>query len=173
MRIYRSMKKLDRSQRTVLAGILGATALGWALFFGLRAVLPEPGSANVAIAWLALAPAVVILVLVAAIGNARFLGHGIDPLQGKDPRFVTVSNRVLGNTVEQTFLFVLSGVALIALAPAGELGAIPALATLFVVARLAFWIGYLRDSMLRAPGMSLTLQTNLVMLVWCGLTIAR
>src|SRR5690349_24806841 len=89
------MKRFDASQKTVLAGILSAAVAGWALFFGLRAILPAPDTAGVALAWLALAPAVVIAVLVASVGNARFLGPGIDPLQGKDPRFVVVTNRVL------------------------------------------------------------------------------
>jgi uncharacterized MAPEG superfamily protein len=166
------MAKLDTSQKTVLVGILGAAVAGWALFFGLRAILPAPETAGAALAWLALAPAVVIFVLVASVGNARFLGPGIDPLQGKDPRFVVVTNRVLANTVEQTFVFVLAGVALIALVPVERLGAVPSLAVLFVVARMVFWIGYLRQALLRAPGMSLTIQINVVMLIWCAITIA-
>ena len=166
------MAKLDASQKTVLAGILGAAVAGWALFFGLRAILPEPDTAGEALAWLALAPAVVIFVLVFSVGNARFLGPGIDPLQGQDPRFVVVTNRVLANTLEQTFVFVLSGVALIALAPVEGLGAIPSLAVLFVVARAVFWIGYLRQALLRAPGMALTIQINAVLLVWCAIAIA-
>lgn len=166
------MAKLSSSQKTVLLGIVGGSALGWALFFGLRAVLPAPDSARAALPWLALAPALVIFVLVTAVGNARFLSAGIDPLLGQDPRFVTVTNRVLVNTVEQTFIFVLAGVALLALLPAEQLGAIPALAVLFVVARVAFWLGYLRQALLRAPGMSLNIQINVVMLVWCAIRIA-
>lgn len=166
------MAKLDASKKTVLVGILGAVVGGWALFFGLRAILPEPDTARAALAWLALAPAVVMFVLVTAVGNARFAGPGIDPLQGKDPPFVIVTNRVLANTVEQTLIFVLSGVALIALVPVEQLGAVPSLAVLFVVARMVFWLGYLRQALLRAPGMSLTIQINVVMLVWCATAIA-
>jgi hypothetical protein len=173
MRISASvMAKLNPSQKRVLLGIWSAVVFGWSLFFGLRAILPEPGSGREAVAWLALAPAVVIFVLVVAVGNARFVSEGIDPLQGKDPHFVVVTNRVLSNTTEQTFIFVLAGMSLIALLPIEQLGAIPALAVLFVVARMAFWIGYLRQALLRAPGMSLTIQINLVLLVWCALTIA-
>ena len=167
------MARFDASQKTVLVGILGAAVAGWALFFGLRAILPEPDTARAALAWLALAPAVMIFVLVASVGNARFLGPGIDPLQGKDPRFVVVTNRVLANTVEQTFVFVLAGVALIALVPVERLGAVPSLAVLFVVARMVFWIGYLRQALLRAPGMAINIQVNAVILVWCALAIAR
>lgn len=167
------MTRLSPSQKTVLLGIVGAGVVGWAVFFGLRAILPEPDTARAALAWLALAPAVVIFVLVGSVGNARFLGPGIDPLQGKDPRFVVVTNRVLANTVEQTFVFVLSGVAVIALVPVERLGAVPALAVLFVVARMVFWFGYLRQALLRAPGMSITIQINLVLLVWCAIAIAR
>ena len=166
------MAKVDASKKTVLLGILVGSALGWALFFGLRVVLPEPDSARAALPWLVLAPAVVIFVLVSAVGNARFLGPGIDPLQGKDPHFVVVTNRVLANTVEQTFQFVLAGVALLALLPAEKLGAIPALSVLFVVARMGFWFGYLRQALLRAPGIAINIQLNVVMLVWCAITIA-
>jgi hypothetical protein len=167
------MASFNPSQKTVLLGIVGALALGWGLFFGLRAILPAPADAGEALAWLTLAPAVVFFVLVNAVGNARFVSEGIDPLQGKDPRFVVVTNRVLTNTTEQTLIFVLSGVALIALSPVEKLAAIPAFAVLFVVARMVFWVGYLRQALLRAPGMSLTIQINLVMLVWCAITIAR
>ena len=167
------MTRFDSSQKTVILGILGAAVLGWSLFFGLRALLPAPADAREAVVWLTLPPAVVFFVLVASVGNARFLGPGIDPLQGKDPRFVIVTNRVLSNTTEQALIFVLSGVALIALLPAEKLGAIPALAVLFVVARVVFWAGYLRQSLLRAPGMALTIQINVVLLVWCALAIAR
>jgi hypothetical protein len=165
------MARLNPSQKTVLLGILSAVVFGWSLFLGLRALLPEPGTTREAVVWLALAPAVVFFVLVVSVGNARFLGEGIDPLQGKDPRFVVVTNRVLSNTTEQTFIFVLTGLSLIALLPVEKLGALPALAVLFVVARMAFWLGYLRHSMLRAPGMALTIQINLVLLVWCALTL--
>jgi hypothetical protein len=167
------MASLNPSQKTVLLGTVGAIVLGWGLFFGLRAILPAPADAREALAWLTLAPAAVFFVLVASVGNARFLGEAIDPLLGKDPRFVVVTNRVLTNTTEQTFIFVLSGVALIALSPVEKLAAIPAFAVLFVVARMVFWMGYLRQAMLRGPGMSLTIQINLVMLIWCAITIAR
>jgi hypothetical protein len=82
---------------------------------------------------------------------------------------VVVTNRVLANT----FVFVLSGVAVIALVPVERLGAIPALAVLFVVARMVFWFGYLRQALLRAPGMSITIQINVVLLVWCAMAIVR
>jgi hypothetical protein len=62
------MSRLDSSQKTVLLGIVGAGVVGWALFFGLRAILPEPDTVRVALAWLVLAPAVVIFVLVGSVG---------------------------------------------------------------------------------------------------------
>lgn len=165
------MARLTPSQKKVRLGIWSAAVFGWSLFFGLRAILPEPGTVREAVAWLALAPAVVIFVLVFSVGNARFTSEGIDPLQGKDPHFVVVTNRVLTNTTEQTFIFVLAGMALLALLPIEKLGAIPAFAVLFVVARFVFWLGYLRQALLRAPGMALTIQINLVLLVWCAITI--
>lgn len=164
---------LNPSQKTVLLGTAGAIVVGWGLFFGLRALLPAPADAREALAWLAFAPAVVFFVLVASVGNARFGSEGIDPLQGKDPRFIVVTNRVLTNTTEQTFIFLLSGVTLIALLPVEQLAAIPSFAVLFVVARMAFWVGYLRQALLRGPGMSLTIQINVVLLVWCVMTIVR
>lgn len=165
------MAKLTAAQKTVVAGFVGGTAVGWALFFGLRAVLPEPGSVREAVPWLALAPALVILVLVSTVALTRLGGVSIDPLAGKDPRFITVTNRVLANTLEQTFLFVLAGVALLALLPAEDLGAIPALAALFALARVVFWLGYLKSPLLRGPGMEVTLQINVVMLIWCVITM--
>ncbi|WP_375767221.1 MAPEG family protein [Archangium gephyra] len=167
------MARFNPSQKTVLLGIASAVVLGWSLFFGLRALLPVPATAREAVAWVALVPAVVFFVLVIAVGNARFTSEGIDPLQGRDPRVVVVTNRVLSNTTEQAFIFVLTGLSLIALLPVEQLGALPALAVLFGVARMAFWLGYLSQPLLRAPGMALTIQINLVMLLWCALAVAR
>jgi uncharacterized MAPEG superfamily protein len=167
------MAMFTASQKTVVAGFVGGTSVGWALFFGLRAILPEPGSVRDAVPWLALAPALVILVLVVGVASARFSGESIDPLAGKDQRFITVTNRVLANTLEQTLLFVLAGAALLALLPAGQLGAISALAALFAIARIVFWLGYLRAPLLRGPGMEVTLQINAVMLVWCVVAMLR
>lgn len=165
------MQALSKQQKQVIIGSLASAAVGWGLFFVLRRLLPGPASPAEALAWVLLPPALLLFLLVAAVGNGRFLSEGIDPIQGKDPRFVTVSSNVLDNTVEQSLIFVLAGVSLICThpldAPLDTSGALPALALLFVLARVAFWLGYLKDSMLRAPGMALTLQINVVLLVWC------
>lgn len=163
------MPGISKAQKRVIIGSVTSAAAGWGLFLLLRQLLPAPATVADALVWILLPPALVLFVLVVAVGNGRFLSKGIDPIQGESPRFVTVSNRALGNTVEQSLIFVLAGVSLVHIHPLDAVGAVPALAVLFVLARVAFWLGYLADSMLRAPGMGLTLQINAVLLVWCVL----
>ena len=49
--------------------------------------------------------------------------------------------------------------------PAARMAPIVALAWVFALARLAFWIGYLAATRLRAPGMAATFAVNLATLI--------
>ena len=161
------MQPIARKRLTVVLGTISAGAAGWVLFLLLEAVLPVPATPSHALAWVLLPPAFVVFLLVASVGNGRFLSEAIDPVAGRECRFVEVSNRALRNSVEQGLVFVLAGTTLVALRPVADLVALPALSTLFVFARATFYLGYLAESMLRAPGMSLTIMINVVMLGWC------
>lgn len=165
------MTNLGGARRTSLVSALIGTVLGWLLFALLVGLIIGPRAAQTAdrlayaAAWL-LPPALLLFVMTMAIGIARFRSDGIDPTAGADSRFITVSNRALANTVEQSLIFALGALAMAALTPAGQLGLLGALSLLFVLARVAFWVGYLRDPMWRYAGFALTAEINVVLLAW-------
>ena len=86
------------------------------------------------------------------------------PVAGRDSRFLLVNQRVISNTLEQMVVFAPALLALAARMPPYKMPQVVALALLFALARLVFWIGYLLGARLRAPGMAVTLAVNLVTL---------
>ena len=101
-----------------------------------------------------------------ATGIGRAATRTADPTAQPDSRYVDLSRRILTNTVEQSLVFALGALAMAALTPAGQLGLLGALTIIFVIARLLFWIGYLRHPLYRYAGFVLTAEVNLVILCW-------
>lgn len=165
------MTDLPRARRMALTSAVAGTVLGWLLFALIVGLFIGPVAATkadrlaYAAAWL-LPLAILLFVMTLAVGCARFSSSGIDPTANADPRFLDISRRVLTNTVEQTLIFALSALAMAAVTPAGQLGLLGALTVLFVIARLAFWFGYLRLPFYRHAGFALTAEINLVIIVW-------
>jgi uncharacterized MAPEG superfamily protein len=155
----------QQGRMTVAAGVTLGTVVGWLVFLALVRALPEPADPDAALAWAVLPPALVVFVLSVAVGVGRFLAPGIDPTAGRDRRFVQVTNRALQNSVEQGLVFALAGIALLTVGAPEMQAAAPAFAVLFVSARLFFWLGYLHDPLWRSPGMAVTFQLNLVLIV--------
>ena len=148
-----------------LAGITLAV-LAWLL---LALVAPEAHAGvapHIALALAALLPSVVLLIaMIVTQSSTRALTGAIDPLAGTDSAFLRTNQRVITNTIEQLSVFVPAYLALAAGAPAARMAPIVALAWVFALARLAFWIGYLAATRLRAPGMAATFAVNLATLI--------
>src|SRR5262245_4083183 len=109
--------------------------------------------------WEAIA-ALPLLVAVIAVGNNRFLSEAIDPTRNKEDLATQINGRVVENTLQQLMLFVLSTLALsVGLGPE-QMGVIPAAVIVFVLARIAFWIGYRVHPLYRAFGMAATGYLN-------------
>lgn len=109
--------------------------------------------------------------LAATIGNvARLRFFSTDDIAGSGSGTATAevghAKAVLQNTLEQVVLAVPVHVALAVLV-ASSLPLIVALAALFAIGRLLFWIGYSRGAEARAFGFALTFYPSLV-----GLAIA-
>ncbi len=148
-----------------LAGIAVAALLWWLL----AVIAPEAHAGvapHIALALAALLPAVALLLaMILTQSSARALTGAIDPLAGTDSVFLRTNQRVITNTIEQLAVFVPALLALAAGAPAARMAPIVALAWVFVLARLAFWIGYHAGTRLRAPGMAATLAINVATLI--------
>jgi uncharacterized membrane protein YecN with MAPEG domain len=148
-----------------LAGVVVAILVWWLLSL----VAPEAHAGvapHLALALAALLPAVIVLLaMIMAQSGMRAVTGAIDPLAGTDSAFLRTNQRVITNTIEQLTVFVPALLALAAGAPAARMAPIVALAWVFALARVAFWIGYLAGTRLRAPGMAATFVVNAITLV--------
>jgi uncharacterized MAPEG superfamily protein len=148
-----------------LAGLVVAYGV-WRVLAGLLAPEPADAARRMTVACAAVLPSVgVLLAMIVAQMIGRNVACAIDPTTGRDSRFLVTNQRVISNTVEQLVAFVPALLALAAGVRPDRMGQVVALALVFALARLAFWIGYLAGARLRAPGMAVTLAVNLITLL--------
>lgn len=115
-----------------------------------------------AVQWIALG-ALPLALAIGSVGNARFSSEAINPLAGKESPSVAINCRVVDNTVQQLLLFTTASLAIAAAARGDQLGVVAAGAITFVIARLAFWIGYRIKPVYRAAGFASTFYLNVVL----------
>lgn len=144
------------------AGIVAA----FLLWRALAAAIPaDPGASSMAVriglALGALVPAAaVLLAMTLAQAGLRFLTGALDPTRGGDGGLLRLNQRCIANTVEQLVPLAVFLPAWAAGAAATDMPGILALGSVFAVARLAFWVGYLAAPILRAPGMAASFAAN-------------
>ena len=162
---------MTREQKIVAAGAASGVASMLAAMWLLSTQLPAPAGVETladrlayAARWLAFA-ALPLFAMLAALGNARFLGEAIDPTRGAEDRSTLVNGRVADNTTQQSLLFAAGSLGLAASLEPEWMGVIRAAAIVFVVARIAFWIGYRIHPLYRAPGFASTAYLNLGLLL--------
>ena len=162
---------MTRDQKIVVAGALTGIVAMVAAMWLLSTLLPAPAGVETladrlayALRWLAFA-ALPLFAMVAAVGNARFLGEAIDPTRGAEDKAMIVNGRVADNTTQQFLLFAAGLPALAASLEPDRMGVIRAAAIVFVAARIVFWIGYRIHPLYRAPGFSSTAYLNLGLLL--------
>ena len=165
---------MTRDQKIVATGAASGIVSMIALVWVLIQLLPSPGGNAIpyALSWLAFAALPLFLTL-AAIGNARFTSEAIDPTLGKESPRMVVDARVADNTLQQFVLFAAGSLALAVNLPPGQLDLIGAVSIVFVVMRLAFWIGYRIRPIYRAFGFAGTAYLNLGLLaasLWLSVT---
>ncbi|HEY7166096.1 MAG TPA: MAPEG family protein [Candidatus Binatia bacterium] len=159
-------------QKIVAVGAASGVGLMAASVWILTRLLPQPPIADTAAERLAYAlkanvlAVVPLFVMLAAIGNSRFLSDAIDPTRHAESRSMEIDGRVADNTLQQNFVFTVASIALSTAVPIHHLQAVWACAIIFVVARVAFWVGYRINPLYRAPGMSATAYMNLGMIVY-------
>jgi hypothetical protein len=164
-------KAMTRDQRIVAIGAASGIASMVALVWLLAQLIPTPELADtpgdrlgLAMRW-AVVAALPLFAMLAAVGNQRFLSEAIDPTLGKEDQKMVVNGRVADNTLQQYVCFFVGMTALAATLPTHWLSIIPAVSITFVVARIAFWIGYRIHPLYRAPGFSSTAYMNLSMFI--------
>ena len=162
---------MTKDQKTVaigaVSGIVGMILLVWAIATGL----PEPAVIDsngdrlaYAFRWSVVA-VLPLFVMLANIGNARFLSEAIDPTLGKESPKMVVDGRVTDNTLQQFVCFLVGICALSVSVPIERISYVPAVAITFVICRIVFWVGYRIHPLYRAPGFSSTAYMNLFMYI--------
>jgi hypothetical protein len=160
-----------RKQVLIALGMLAALAVCAAVASRALGAWPATETSpavrlTLAVRWL-LVPGICLLAGLGVTANQRFLrADFIDGQRPEKPGFMDVNLRYNLNTLEQTVLAAIawSGLAL-TLRPQ-DLGLIPALAGLFAVGRVAFWLGYLYAPWARAFGLGLTFYPTVAALIW-------
>jgi len=169
---------MTRDQKIVAAGAAsGVAAMALAMWLLSTRALPAPSGIDsagdrlgYALRWAAVA-ALPFFAMILAIGNARAFGPAIDPTLGREDKAMIVNGRVADNTLQQYVLFLAGTLALAPSLSPARLPVIAAASIVFVVARLAFWIGYRIDPLYRAFGFAATAYLNIGLLLaalWLG-----
>jgi hypothetical protein len=164
---------LSEAQRGVAIGM--AIGLGVTLAcFGGSAFLSLPESLSDALAGRlhllalsAVAPALALAFCIARLASHRFFslrnidGSGLTPGSER----ANLLQALLQNTLEQMVLALPVYGAMIVLAPARLISAVPVAAMLFLFGRIQFFLGYRRGAAGRALGFALTFYPTLVLLI--------
>ncbi len=164
---------MKREQKIVAAGALSGVATMVVLVSLLYAYLPEMSGMETVTERIAFAlqmnvfAVIPLFVMIASVGNARFLSEAIDPTRHAENKAMEIDGRVVDNTLQQNTVFFIGTLALATLVPPQATKIIAALTTVFILARLAFWYGYRKNPLYRAPGMAGTSYMNLGILATC------
>jgi hypothetical protein len=118
-----------------------------------------------AVRWMLL-PGLCLLLGVIVAARRGFVPDAIDGTRAPASRSLEINLRYNQNTLEQTVLACIAWASLAIVLPTAQLLLLPAMATLFVIGRGAFWIGYLLHPMGRAFGMALTVLPTLASYGW-------
>jgi hypothetical protein len=158
-----------RRQRTLgIAGIAVASLLALGLWLGIDFLMPPlPGMDSLGARMLLTLKCCCVAVLfclvtgVEAVAHERLTSPAFDPLAGFVTHRLRVNQRYLQNTVEQIIVLGASLFGLAAYSPDGSaMRAVVATTVVWIIARVAFWLGYHRSAALRglgAPGMAISM----------------
>lgn len=113
---------------------------------------------------------------VEAVAHERLQSAAFDPLAGHETKRLRVNLRYLQNTLEQLVIFIAGLFGLAAYSPGGDaMRAVAATTIVWVLSRLAFWIGYHRSAAMRglgAPGMAIGLLVLIYVVSRIGFDLA-
>ncbi|MEK7672843.1 MAG: MAPEG family protein [Patescibacteria group bacterium] len=153
---------MNKSQKTVLTGVACGVTTNAILICLLYQFLPEINLQDNLADRLSFTlqnlifPVFLFFIMLAHIGNSRFTSEAINPLANAETDQIKIDGKVANNTLEQTFAFVIATLTLSTVLEIHQLKIITALTITFIIARIAFWIGYRKNPLYRAPGMAAT-----------------
>jgi hypothetical protein len=156
--------------------VIIAAALGGALSLAPRDAPPVATAERLARA-LVLDLSVLgwVLLMIGEVASRRlFSPDDIDGSAGRvESDAVRLSRAILQNTLEQAVIAVGAHLALAVLLPAWQLVLLPALAALFGLGRLLYWIGYRMSPMSRALGFAVTFVPTILAYAYAAALLIR
>jgi hypothetical protein len=167
-----------RKQILLLLGAAPAAFVVFAMwrtapgFFGPASLPADDTASRLAFAarWLVF-PGVTLMAGILAVGRRGFIPEAIEGTRTPADTGLEIDLRYNQNTLEQTVLAAIAWMGLALALPHGRLALIPAMAGLFLVGRIAFWIGYRLNPLGRAFGMVLTVLPTLGAYFWLAARI--
>ena len=148
---------MKAEQRVVAIGAASGVILMSASVWILTRALPTPSIADMLEERLAYAlranvfATLPLFIMLATVGNSRFLSEAIDPTRHAESRSMEIDGRVVDNTLQQNFVFAIASLTLSTVVPLQHLQIVWACAIVFVVARACFWRGYRLNPLYRVP----------------------
>jgi hypothetical protein len=154
------------TDRQLTKALIAAGSLGGAAIYATAyALAPTTTAEPIRLAlWLAAFPALVVYAMFFGCLRMRDSSPAAatDPLAGSESERWKVNQRVLSNTVEQCAIFVPITLALATRLDAAHAQILPIATVCWTASRIAFWIGYRRGAVWRAPGMAWTHSTTAI-----------
>lgn len=150
-----------------------AALAGWVAMYFLLPPIPEmehlPNRLYFAIQCVAVAVLFCLFLGVEAIAHERLFTKAIDGMPGHESAWMKINVQYLQNTLEQSVLFAFGLLVLAGSARGGEgMRAVVATASVWLLSRFVFWIGFHRAPWLRAPGLVGMFQSLLVLFYGSG-----
>lgn len=165
-----------KQRKSGIAAIALASFVASGLWFGIFLFAPPIGGVETLsgrmVFTLKCCCAAVLFTLVVgveAVAHERLQSAAFDPLAGHLTRRLQVNLRYLQNTLEQLIVFAAGLFGLAAYASGGEaMRAVLATTVVWILSRLAFWIGYHRSAAMRGIGAPGIIVSLLVLLYVCS-----
>lgn len=145
--------------RGSLAGVVFTFAFGVLGYFLFPVTIPQTDSILTrlvyTIRWQML-PAFSLLTGVLCVMYKRFQSSAINPVLGRSEHIIEIHQRYIRNTTEQLVLHVIGQLVLCTYLTSQTLVVIPVCSLLFVIGRMTFWVGYIREPLKRMFGFMIT-----------------
>lgn len=112
-------------------------------------------------------PAITLISGVLCVMYMRFQSSAINPVLGRGEHIIETHQRYLRNTTEQFVLHMIGQLMLCTYLTSQSLAVIPLCSILFVIGRVAFWVGYIKEPLRRMFGFMITFSITLGSLSYC------
>lgn len=149
--------------REGLAGVVFTIAFGVLGYFLFPVTIPQTDSILTRLVYTIrwqMIPAFSLLTGVLCVMYKRFQSSAINPVLGRGEHIIEIHQRYIRNTTEQLVMHVIGQFVLCTYLTSQSLVIIPVCSVLFVIGRMTFWVGYIREPLKRIFGFMITFSVT-------------